>query len=649
MGTALLLLPGRGASGEAWQKLEAKEAFTRGFPQYFLFRGEYNHAAHQDYVTWAASLKNAAGVIRKFVPEELPNINKQSPEWADRYATEHPEKLLLLHLNGEARQVMGFPEVLARYFPGHWIHEPGALLTTDAAAEDSVLQVENARPFKVQAYVDREGGKGKSWFPHHVLLVGLDERGNRLWNESEYVIIKSVDYQRNTLTVERGQFCSRPRAHAATRTYVAPMAADVWGRKPMWYYNLSSTCPRDNNGQNAADVFIGEMAQWFSASGPLRRFNGIAFDVNYRYVKHPGWDTDNDGRSDAGIVNGKNVWEEGDWYFLTRLRKALGDNRLITCDGEYFENQQAVGVLDGIESEGLLQHNDGFRGFSRMINTHLYWAANSNRKHDFRYVVLKLKNPLDEKRAPQLRRLAIGAACCVGAMNTGAAENPLPAGFAAAGSLGFPKAPLVRYAAWAPDLLKGAKPDALLPRLEAAGCSLQPQGSALAVTPASGGGPMKITLKNLAVPAGDLTLFLEMEAVDPLEGFAKEARVPRAVHARFSKVPDYGEGRYNEMYTNLYGYMGTHGYSTISYYLRRPKTGPETLDVTFQIQGRGRVNLRSLTAHNAPDILVREFDRGVVVVNPALESVTVPVGKFVRGARDTTVPSLDAAFLTQPE
>ena len=97
-------------------------------------------------------------------------------------------------------------------------------------------------------------------------------------------------------------------------------------------------------------------------------------------------------------LNFRNVWREGDWGFLRKLRQALGNNHLITCDGQHEENQQAVGVLDGIESEGLVQHNDGFRGFSRTVNTHLYWQQNSAREHDFRYVVLKLMDKNDEAR-----------------------------------------------------------------------------------------------------------------------------------------------------------------------------------------------------------------------------------------------------------
>ena len=58
-----------------------------------------------------------------------------------------------------------------------------------------------------------------------------------------------------------------------------------------------------------------------------------------------------------------------------------------------------------------------WRGFSRFVNTHLYWRANNNSKYDYRYVVLKLHGP-DEKHPGQMCRLGIAAASCLEAFTT---------------------------------------------------------------------------------------------------------------------------------------------------------------------------------------------------------------------------------------
>jgi hypothetical protein len=161
-----------------------------------------------------------------------------------------------------------------------------------------------------------------------------------------------------------------------------------------------------------------------------------------------------------------------------------------------------------------------------------------------------------------LRRFGTAAACCLGAFVTGTNKTFLPPGFSEPGSLGFPAGELIRPAQNSPDLLAGAD---LLQRLQGDSCSIRRKDERLLITAEPGGvslQPMKVTLKNIKVPPGDLTVFVAMEALDPLEGFTLDDRVLRLFRAEFSKTPDYGEGRrVNEFYTDLYGYIGTHGAS----------------------------------------------------------------------------------------
>jgi hypothetical protein len=195
-------------------------------------------------------------------------------------------------------------------------------------------------------------------------------------------------------------------------------------------------------------------------------------------------------------------------------------------------------------------------------------------------------------------------------------------------------------------LLRGA---GLAAKLAAEGAVLTRHADRIEIAPAAGAERVTVTLKDLAVPAGDLTVFVEMQALDPLEGFSADTFVPRSVDARFSKVPEYGEHRYDSYYTELNGYIGTHRRSVMAFYLRRPKTPAQTLDVSFTIQGQGRSRLYGLTAHSAADALVRVFTHGVVAVNPALAPQQISL-QGVPGAGTTlpavvTVPALDAVFL----
>lgn len=631
------------------QDLATKEVFTLGWPQDLAFRGEYIKPTHKNYAAWLEAVQNQAGVIRKFVPEELTHLTPEAPAWATRYASEHPKKLLLLHFNGEARQITTDASVHQRYFPGHWVYQPGSRLHAPLAADATMLSVDDIRPFKVDAYLDHgDNDDGKRWFPQILALTALDEQGLHDWAHTEFVIVTAIDRAGKTITVKRGQLFSRTRAHAATRTVVAPLAAGIWGGAPMAFYNLSTACPRDAQGRTAADVLVRELTEWLGPAGPLAAFHGIAFDVNYWHARDASWDVDNDGRSDGGLLHGTNTWRLGDWQFLRDLRLALGDGRLITADGQLAINQQAVGLLDGIESEGLVQHNDGFRGFSRTVNTHLYWAENNPRPHDFRYIVLKLKNPTDEARGDSLRRLAVGTAYCLGARTTAIPAGVLPAAFAQPGSLGRPVGHLLRPVRQTPDLLGGA---GLAAPLAARGGTLARRDGAIELIPdaTANAAPMTVTLRDLAVPAGDLTLVIELQALDPLDGFPADSFVPRQVSATFSRVPDYGEKRYNSFYAELYGFIGTHRPSVLAFYLRRPGQPAQTLDVTFTLEGRGRARLTALTAHAAADTLVREFTHGVVAVNPSLAPLAIALPQTTGGnlPETVTVPALDAAFLVK--
>jgi hypothetical protein len=630
--------------------LDTKQIFTGGFPQGIYFRGESQGAAHKDYDAYVAAVLPQAAVFQKFMTEELPMLKPEYAEWANKYVEQHPEKIMNLHLNLEARHVTTDPAVYQRYFPGHWVYEPGSLLQNDIDANATELHVADASLYRVNAYREHTPKGLGPWFSQILILVPVDDQGNRDWYHSEYVTIDKIDKAAKTLTVKRGQLFSTAIPHAAGKTYVAPMSCGVWGGSPMAYYNLSSDCPRDKNGKNAGDVFAAEIGEWFSANGPLAHFNGISGDVNYFTPSSnhgANWDVNNDGKADAGIVNGVDVWRLGDYQFLKEVRTAIGENRLFTSDGEFANNQQAVGVLDGIESEGLVQPDDGFRGISRTINNHLYWSQNTPRPHDFRYVVMKENTPADEKRGNQLRRLAVGTACCLGAYVTAIPAGVMPPAFAAYGSLGMPTGPMVRPAQQSPDLFNG---NGLSATLDAKGCTINHQADHLEIDPDSGSGLMVVTLKNLAVPAGDLTLYVDLQSLDPLEGFTMNDYVPRDIDVAFSQLPDYGEGkRINPEYTDLTGYFGTHKRSIVGFYFRRPGLPDQTIDVTFTIEGRGRVAIYGLTAHSAPETLIRPFDHGIVAVNPSLDPQTIslqPVaGNDSSLPATVNVPALDAVFV----
>jgi len=611
------------------QMIAQKEAFNLGFPKFFVFRGEMVRTTNTSYQAWSRDLEPSFGLIKKFLREELPSIQDHMADWARAYGKDHPEKLSLVHLNGEARQVHGFPEAHERYFPGHWVYLPGTTLTQAVDAETRIFPVDNAGIFKTEAYSHPSRSQT---FPHDVVIVPVNGDGTRQWTRAEFGRVEQMDAHAKTVTLKRGLHGTRARTHRVGE-YVAPPAAGVWGGAPMWFYNLSSVCPRDARGQQASDVLVQELAELFGLAGHLRGFDGIGFDVNYWQARSSNWDVNNDGQSDGGIINGRNVWREGDWRFLCDLRTVLGEAVVITGDGHHLRNQRAVGILDGIESEGLVQHNDGYRGFSRFVNLHTYWHQYNPRPFDFRYVVLKLKNSADASRSDQLRRLAMGAATCLEAgftRSVSGGDKTLPEMVRGAdqelGWLGESTGPLIRLAQQAPDLLQGdgqRMTGGFIRGIVTKNCTMAINDLRELVFAGTATSPLtasELTFTNLFVPAGDLTIYLDIMMTDPLSGFVQDLPVPRAVSATLSPLPDYAEGKNNQaLYGEMFGFAGTQGWSRLSFYFRALPRGE--VDFELHIEEQGGFKIRNVSVHAAPAALARQFAGGVVLVNPSFMSV----------------------------
>lgn len=629
------------------RNLSEKEAFGAELPQFYQFRGEMKRSSHADYTTWCSSVSASSGIIKKYMCEEL-KINPAVCEWANRFSQTHPQKLHLLHLNGEGRQVNDYPEVCNKYFPGHWVYEAGSTLTEDCDEKQTRIKVAATSCFLQKAYIYRNLSP-VVWKPHYVLLVELDEQGNRRWYNSEVAHITAINADTRTLTVERGKTNTRSRSFKAGKTYLAPIAGGVWGNDVMFYYNLSACCPKDKNGQTAADVFTDEIAGWFASKGILENLDGIAFDVNYFDVsKHKEWDTDNDGKADGGWIGNRNIWREGDWRFLQNLRQRMGNDFIITCDGQHSVNQQAVGILNGIESEGLVQHNDGWRGFSRTLNTHLYWRVFNPLPLQFYYVVLKLMDVHDSRQTDRLKRFGVATASCLGAYTTAPDSYSFLPAWVQSRSFGRVQGELIRCAKSTPEVLKKT-PDSLAKegKLRGEDCRITIEGNFVKVTSdhPDKNRTMTLSINDLELPAGDLTFFIEAKTMDN----ASMDAIPRFMHVHLSNLPSYKEDKKaSEFYENLYGLIGNQKHEN-AYYFRRQgvAAGRQTLKLT--IEGTEKVCIYSIKVYNKPDILIRCFEQAIVCVNPSLEIQEVDLSAFVPGypSQQTTVGAVDAVFIQQ--
>jgi hypothetical protein len=616
------------SSDRTGKDLMHKEALSAGFPRILLFRND-KLGLGEGYDYWEELHLPYNGVTKKYVTEEV-DMTPEAAEYANLFAVKHPEKLMLLHLNGEQVAIKR-REVHSTYFPGHWVYEEGTWLTEDIDATTTTISVESARYFEEEAYIIRGGGEVTGTLPHDIILVPVDESGEKRWYESEYVTVETVDYENNTLKVKRGQYFSKPGVFQQKSTYVAPVAGNGWAGNLLWYYNLSSVCPVDSNGMASADIFFEQITSYFSKDGVLKNFDGIGFDVNYfMATHHPAWDCNNDGIADGGVVDGVNVFRIGDWEFLKRLRDHFGEDFIITCDGWKDENQRAVGVLNGMESEGLCRPNDGYRQISRTLNQHVYWNMYNNAKYKFSYITTKLRHPEDLEMATQLRRLGLGVACCLGVAYTDSNQPEVNGGtLNRPGWLGQPLSEMIFPAMAAEDLLAGSgvsMEEQLLSQFNFNGAEYNVREGVLYVkgTDDRRFVDMKIPGPEIMLPeSGDLIVFLEAKAMEGYIDLEEGNRVPRKINIRVDGTPSFilpGEtSQMVAMHNDLAGFMGTPGFTPMSFYFRKVGRSDRPVRITFEVEEQGAFAIRNLTAHSAASTVAREFENGVVLVNPSYD------------------------------
>ena len=652
--------------------LAEKEVFSAGYPKTLSFRND-RLLLKKNFSSWEEAHINYNGITKKYLAEEI-DITPMAAQWANKYAEKHPNKLMLVHLNGEGRSVND-PTTHERYFPGHWVYEVGSQPTHDITPEQNKIALNDASRFSLKAYTVHGKDIGVDKVPHDIIIVELDDSGNRLWNNFEYASLKNVDYDRHEIEVKRGRYGTKSRNFVKGKTYIAPIAGDIWGGNLMWYYNLSSACPLDKNGHSAAEVFVSEMKGWFGEGGTLEHLDGIGFDVNYFEVKHKSWDCDNDGIVDNGVIKGKNIWREGDMEFLQKIRDAFGPDFIITSDGWNDNMQRAVGILNGMESEGLCRWNDGFRQISRTINQHSYWNLHNNAKHKFSYITAKLRNPADEKIACQLRRMGLGLASCLDVAYAPSPDLTIPEMLG--GQLNQPNwlgQPIgaMRYVLNDhEDLLKGkglTMSDDLIQQFDLNNIVYSVENGQLIIEGSAKNRREELIIPgpDLKVESGDILIFFEAKAIDGFIDLDQGSRIPRKINIKMDGLPEYPKEpmRGHLMYNDLAGFMGTNGYTPLMFYFRN--VGGADLKMIFEVEEQGRFAIRNLKVFNSSCLISREFENGVVLVNPSFETVQANLNQVfpkekkyqrlttstknyqsikIKDTNSVIIPSLDALFL----
>ena len=116
------------------------------YPKVVQFRGSSNKKISGTYELWRNNLLDKSGVIQKFLDEELPGKPERLP-WTKKLRQEFPEKVQLLHFNGEARQARQLNRIHQEFFPGHWAYFAGTYLSQDINHNQTVIKVDDPNVF----------------------------------------------------------------------------------------------------------------------------------------------------------------------------------------------------------------------------------------------------------------------------------------------------------------------------------------------------------------------------------------------------------------------------------------------------------------------------------------------------------------------
>ena len=610
---------------------EMLQVMGEQYPRAFFFRQAEGSAAQQSmsYERWERIYERLMGIEGKVLEEEVPGRSIRNIDFFTRFKKSHPQQLVLLHFNGNARD----PRYESnRFFAGHWVYYNGARILSDVPAEEGQTDIRVDKPglFKVDMgrYRDQSEDIG---------LCVLDAQGKPDWRQSEQVQLISVDTKNKTIRVRRGCYGTTPRAFQVGTGYAAAHVTEgPWGNKShlLWYYNYSTLCPRDGKGRVCADVLVEHLAELFGPDGALAAFDGLEFDVLKWScgggLKVRGADCDADGQADAGIHEGLNLYGAGVIEFCRRLRERLGDERLILADGMGLGNQRAFGILNGIESEGWPHLSDHvIHDWSGGLNRHFFWDKNA-RPPVFNYINHKFNMPTGQpgvmKQADvpfSTHRLVFAVAAFT---NSAICYSYAPANDADGllgiwdefrmgtenklGWLGKPLGPPVRMAMRTPDLLGGGgAPIAadILQRFAGDAVQFELSQGALKVSSADPkASEIRFRLNAIRCRGADLLVSVTVRG-DAMRGYPAEA-------ARLMYVGACSSGGQAQDDNRFMTWVGGDAFDSSFYFSNIDS--PE-VDLEFTVEGSEPVSISSIRAYAHPDAICREFQNGLVLANPA--------------------------------
>ena len=617
------------AAPPGFDRLQIMQA---GYPRAYFFRFAEGAARNRknSYEDWDKSFSRLMGIEGKALDEELIGIQQRNTEFFTRFKRQHPEQMVLLHFNGNARN----PDFeSAGFFAGHWAYYNGSKVLSDIAAGEAESEVRVTDPSLYLTGVGRARDRNED-----IGICELDASGKPDWAAAEQVQLVSRDKSKGTIRVKRGLHGTKARAFAAGKAYAAAHMYEGPGQDGlMWYYNYSTTCPRNAKGRTAADVLLEEFRRRFGPGGEFSSLDGLQFDVLFfdqsmRKSAGRRMDADADGQPDGGIVDGVNAYGIGVTNYLRKLRDAFPPDKILNADGMELRNQRSFGVINGMESEGFPELRDhDMHDWSGGLNRLAFWQANA-RPPAFNYINHKYIAPGGGARPEMhppipwgVHRLSFAAGVFTDAAIcfsysvesepgelVGIWDELWKGSEHQVGYLGLPLGPAVHLARRQPDLLGAAA----MSRITGSGVKIDGTAGGIEIVNSnSGAADTRVVLKGIKTVGPDLFVTLTARGT-PMARYPRE--IGRAIHV----------GLAGSETQNFMSWMNEKSF-TSTFYFREIASPSVDLEIVFE--GSEPVWISGLSAYTYPDAMYREFERGVVVANPSLHPCTFDMSALFPG------------------
>ena len=228
--------------------LQAQQStiLSSGFPRAGFFRQSEWSAANNKVTLkqWLDAHGALSAIEGKVMAEEQSNTDQPDQEgltkldYFNAYKKRYPEKLALVHFNGNARMPTFMREP---FFDGHWLYYEGAMAQTGLRATDSFSLVAVDHPERFTLVDGRKELNGSD-----VCIAALVD-GKPDWNRAEQATVTKIDLKNKTITLERGKYGTRKLDFPPGTAYIAAHVAEgpfgsEKGANLLWKYNLSLNC-----------------------------------------------------------------------------------------------------------------------------------------------------------------------------------------------------------------------------------------------------------------------------------------------------------------------------------------------------------------------------------------------------------------------